>query len=42
MYAHAVPVEVSVKNDAVNGDSTLEAKMDYSELSAVADLDEYG
>ena len=42
MYAHTVPVEVSVKNDAVNGDSTLEAKMDYSELSAVADLDEYG
>ena len=42
MYAHTVPVEVSVKNDAINGDSTLEAKMDYSELSAVADLDEYG
>lgn len=42
MYAHTVPVEVSVKNDAINGDSTLEAKMEYSELSAVADLDEYG
>lgn len=42
MYTHTVPVEVSVKNDSINGDSPLEAKMDYSELSAVADLDEYG
>lgn len=42
MYTHTVPVEVSVKNDSINCDSPLEAKMDYSELSAVADLDEYG
>lgn len=42
VFESKVPVEVSLKNEEVNGDSELDAVIDYSELSAVADLDEYG
>ncbi len=42
MISKSIPVEVSVKNDAISGDCNLDALVDYSELSAVADLDEYG
>lgn len=42
MISKNVPIEVSVKSDAINSDCELDAALDYSELSAVADLDEYG
>ncbi len=42
MFEQKIPVEVSVKSDSISSDSILDGEIDNVDLSAVADLDEYG